>query len=382
MAKRRAEAPALNTLIYQTLPNDPRPLGLARPNADLLHAAAWLDLSAGPVILTLPPTLAGRYHSIAITNMETNILALLGTRTGSQGGRFALINSAYQGPLPEDASPLRLACNSCRLVARILRKGPEDEVLAAEALAGITLEADPATMIAPSPVKQNPDAATWLETINTIIAGEGEASALSQKASLLKGLAEAEDAWSAALPTLESELKDSLADTFDQVNGWAYPRFMIGDTAADDLFRAQMSENAPDALPRVEAMEIQTSENAEGEPLDGTNAYRLRLPYNLPVGGFWSVTMYQIGTNGSLELVPNEYNRFAVGDRSDHLRADRNGSVELFIQATKPEGERSVNWLPAPKGRFALLFRAYLPKSEMLDGSFRLTAVTKAEPIP
>jgi hypothetical protein len=71
-----------------------------------------------------------------------------------------------------------------------------------------------------------------------------------------------------------------------------------------------------------------------------------------------------------------------VGDRSQHLRPNPDGSIELFIQNGKPSGERVVNWLPAPKGPFVLMFRAYLPGAGLLDGSVRLPPVTEDEIIP
>ena len=379
MAQARAAAGPANIMAYQSIPDDPRPLDLALPNTDLLHATAWLDLSAGPVILTMPP-LAGRYHSVAISSMATDLLALLGTRTGSQGGRFALISTDYNGPIPEDATPLRLGCKACRLVARVLIKSADDLESATQALTGMTLSADTTPNFESLPA--TPSAADWLAALNMVVATEGESSLLAQKAANLEGLSASADTWETVLPVLQAEFQDSLASASDKVNGWTYPGFAITDAAADDLFRAQMADAAPHALPRVEAMEMQTRQDDTGQPLDGEKAWRLRLPYNLPVGGFWSVSMFQIGKDGRLNIVANELNRYAVGDRSEHLRADRNGSTELFIQTTKPEGERVVNWLPAPKGRFALVFRAYLPKSELLDGSFRLPPVIEAEPIP
>jgi hypothetical protein len=54
----------------------------------------------------------------------------------------------------------------------------------------------------------------------------------------------------------------------------------------------------------------------------------------------------------------------------------------LFVQHGKPSGERVVNWLPAPKGKFVLMFRAYLPGAPLLDGSLRLPPVTEGEMIP
>ena len=379
-AARAASAVPANTLVYQASRTDLRPLGITLPNTDLVHAVAWLDLSTAPVILNMP-ALAGRYHSVAISSMTTDLLALLGTRTGSQGGRFALVSTSYTGPMPADTTPLRLACTACRLVARVLVKGPDDLETATVALKAITLEAE-STPAALRPLPARPDAATWLALVNNVIAFEGEASAIGQKAAQFKGLSAPVELWAKALPALRQEFDEGLASAFDRINGWTYPGINIADAAADDLFRAQMAHAAPDALPRVEAMELQSREDGSGQPLDGSKAYRLRLPYNLPIGGFWSVTMYQLGKNGLPSLVSNPLNRFAVGDRSDHLRADRNGSTELFIQTGKPQGERIVNWLPAPQGRFGLVFRAYLPKSEMLDGSFRLPAVIAAEPIP
>ena len=52
------------------------------------------------------------------------------------------------------------------------------------------------------------------------------------------------------------------------------------------------------------------------------------------------------------------------------------------MQHGKPSGERVVNWLPAPKGKFVLMFRAYLPGAPLLDGSLRLPPVTEGEMIP
>jgi hypothetical protein len=61
------------------------------------------------------------------------------------------------------------------------------------------------------------------------------------------------------------------------------------------------------------------------------------------------------------------------------MRSNRDGSYDIFIQPTAPTGERVVNWLPSPKGKFALVWRAYLPKAELLDGSFRLPPVAVTE---
>jgi hypothetical protein len=380
MARARNAAPAINSFAYQQNSDDPRSLGLSLQNADLLHAVAWVDLEAAPVVLVMPP-LAGRYHSVAIANMQTDVLALLGTRTGSQGGRFALIGPGYRGPIPEDTTPLRLSCRDCRLIARVLVKGADDLDDARAALAGIILEGEPQPNDPIAATPEAPDGAAFIAAAMAVVSRAGEDPPLAQKAAQLPALGYEASVWQKNYPALDKAYRASLPEAMDKVNGWTYPRFALTDASADDAYRAQTAPQT-DALPRVEAMELETREDAAGAPLDGANAYRLRLPYNLPIGGFWSVSMYQIGKDGSRRFVDNPLGRFAVGDRSNHLRAERDGTTDLFIQTGRPQGERSVNWLPAPAGPFALVFRAYLPKAEMLDGSFRLPAVKQTDPVP
>ena len=91
--------------------------------------------------------------------------------------------------------------------------------------------------------------------------------------------------------------------------------------------------------------------------------------------------MYRQEADGRLFFIDTPSKRYAIGDRSD-LHPERDGGYDIFVQATEPSGERVVNWLPAPKGAFRLIFRAYLPGPAFLDGSFRLPPVAATEVIP
>ncbi len=382
MARTRSLMPAINTLTYRTTLADEQSRDVTTPNNDTLYASGFLDLAAGPVILTLPP-LPGRYHSVAIMNMATDNLAILGTRTGSQGGRYALMSTDYTGPVPADTIPLRLACRDCWLLARVIVNGAEDLGPASEALKGITIEA-PATEVTAfsSPTPARPDGAAFLAAVKEVIARAGPGSTLAQQAASFPALEADPAEWSKALVPLTLELRSGLAEAGDLVSGWSYPRFGIGTYEDDNLLRSQIALGGLGALPRVEAMYLSARTDAAGAPLTGDKAYTLRLPYNMPIGGFWSLTMYTQESDGRLFFVGNTLSRFAVGDRSKHLRAERDGSTDIFIQSNRPEGERVVNWLPSPTGPFVLVFRAYLPKAELLDGSFRLPPVTESERIP
>ena len=111
--------------------------GVTSPNNDTLYASAWLDLTQGPVTVTLPD-FGKRYFSLQLMDMYTNSFAVLGTRTtGSTAETFTLIG-------PNDASPaqgnvLRAPTARVWALARTLVDGPHDLEAANKAQAGVTV---------------------------------------------------------------------------------------------------------------------------------------------------------------------------------------------------------------------------------------------------
>ena len=92
-----------------------------------------------------------------------------------------------------------------------------------------------------------------------------------------------------------------------------------------------------------------------------------------PVKGFWSLTAY----TPQRFLVPNPLNRYAIRG-NDPLTKNANGSLDLYLQAASPGGEKAANWLPVPAAAFRLTLRCYWPESAILDGSWPLPTITKA----
>src|SRR5689334_16189194 len=85
-------------------PNDRQ---VTTPNNDTLYSLAWLDLSLGPVELSLPDT-QGRYDSIAVLDAYTNNVAILGQRTtGTRAARFVLVGPRWTDPLPPNSRVVR-----------------------------------------------------------------------------------------------------------------------------------------------------------------------------------------------------------------------------------------------------------------------------------
>jgi hypothetical protein len=360
------------------------------PNNDTLYASAWLDLSGGPQMLTIP-ALPGRYHSAALMSLQTDNTAILGTRTGGNGGRYMIVGPGWRGDAPQGAELVRSATNDAWLLVRVLVNGEKDLENAAKALGGFTLspaegDAAPVPMMAAPPT---PGAKTFLAAVNEALLRSLANPDLTARAAGFANLGigttptpEQEALWAKWLPSLRAELKAGVPGTAEVVDGWSYPAMAIGDFGTNDDLRSAIALGGLAALPRIEAMYLTARTDKDGQPLTGAKAYRVKLPARMPIGAFWSLTMYEATPDGRLFFVPNELNRYAVGDRSFHLRAERDGSYEIFVQNAMPQGERVVNWLPAPKGKFVLVFRAYLPRAQMLDGSFRLPPVEEGEVIP
>jgi hypothetical protein len=95
-----------------------------------------------------------------------------------------------------------------------------------------------------------------------------------------------------------------------------------------------------------------------------------------PVDGFWSLTMY----DKDYFFVDNVLNRSNVSQRNA-LKANPDGSIDLYIQHESPGKDKESNWLPAPKDQFILMLRMYWPKEKppsILDGTWKVPEVKEA----
>jgi hypothetical protein len=105
-----------------------------------------------------------------------------------------------------------------------------------------------------------------------------------------------------------------------------------------------------------------------GEWLDGGRSYRLRVPSNPPIKLFWSVTLYDVDTRA---LILNEQK---IADRSSRmdLRKNEDGSVDVYCGPKAPAGFEK-NWIPTVAGKnWFAYFRFYQPTEAYFDRSWPL----------
>jgi hypothetical protein len=74
----------------------------------------------------------------------------------------------------------------------------------------------------------------------------------------------------------------------------------------------------------------------------------------------------------------NSIGRYAIGDR-DQLRYNAEGSLDIYIQHSRPSVEKESNWLPAPAEHFNMLLRLYWPKPQALDGTWTSPPIRTVE---
>ncbi len=394
MARTRAAAitrQPINVLVHRrTLANDTS-REVTTPNNDTLYSSAWLDLSNGPVILTMP-ALPDRYHSAALMDLFTDNFAILGTRANlGKGGRFVIAGPGWTGAKPDGAALVRSPTNDVWLLIRTVVDGPADLERARAAQEGYGLQAtSPAQLVKLTAIPTAPDAATFFDVVGAMLArapvppqhrvrlNRLAATGLKSGATWASLSPSQQAVWQANFPAFVAELRGGLSLAGTIHDGWSYPAANTGNFGQDDRTRSLIALGGLAALPPVEAMYLTARTDGAGQPLDGTHSYRLHIPAGgVPVGAFWSLTMYQVENDGRLFFTPNPQHRFGIGDRTPGLVTNTDGSIDIGIGNVRPAGIAEPNWLPAPAGPFRTVLRAYLPKAPLLTGKWHLPPIER-----
>jgi hypothetical protein len=187
---------------------------------------------------------------------------------------------------------------------------------------------------------------------------------------------EANDTIKAALNTGITEgqkmIDTKVANFGTNLNGWLV-NAQPGIYGTDYLFRAAVTQFGLGANIAQEALYPLTFTDIQGRPLNGTNNYTIHFDpgQTPPVDGFWSISMYN---NKSL-FVDNPINRYAIGQYTEGLKNNTDGSLDIYIQNANPGADKESNWLPAPQGGFNLVLRMYLPQPQVLNGTWQYPTI-------
>jgi hypothetical protein len=394
-----ANAPIVPTAAFKNV---------VRANVDTLYSSAFLDLSAEPIVLSVPDT-GGRYYLMPMIDAWTNVFATPGARTtGMKAGNFAITGPNWTGVLPDGMQQLKSSTNMVWILGRTQTNGPEDYPAVHAVQAGLKLvplsslgkpytapegAVDATADMKTPPVEQlqkmtgvdflaalarllktnppPPEDAPMLGELAKIGLVPGETFDLSR---LDPAAAKrVEGAVGAAIAKLQANAKHMGTS----VNGWHIPKMNIAAFGTDYESRAFIALIALGANLPQDSLYPTTFVDGEGKPLNGANRYTLHFEKDLtpPVNAFWSVTMY----DPQSFFVDNAIKRYAISSWMP-LQKNPDGSLDIYVQHESPGAEKEVNWLPAPDGGFNLTLRMYWPKDQspsIIDGSWKPPAVTK-----
>lgn len=362
--------------------------GGKRPNVDTFYSLAELDLSQGPVVLSIPD-MGTRYFSFQLTDPYTNVSSYIGSRTtGSGPGNYAITwTGGPQVDIP-DAQTVLVPYASMLALGRTLAGNEADQKSAIELMKQYKLDPTGGTV---SPVIPIPrpgirylDAISAGIALNPPPAIDDPQLAAMARIGVGAGLTVADAnlglfstiavdlatrATAALLPVLTALTQYTTAL---QSRGWATPNPAIGDYGTDYLLRAGVTQAGLLANTPEEAVYSAGLLSRNLIPLSrwGFRPYVLHFDPGEapPVDAFWSVTVYDARGH----LVPNAEHRFSVSSsRPDELVYQPDGSIDIVFARRDP-GDPGVNWLKVPAlGRFSAYLRMYWPEQPILDGAWQ-----------
>ena len=377
------------------------------PNSDTLYCLTQFDLKKEPVVLVVPP-ISDRYYTFEFLDAYTNDYAYLGQRaSGTIGGTYLIAGPDWDGQVPEGMTKIWTPTNLAWFINRILVKGPSDlpnvhaiqdkiivkplsafqanttsspsAVTETNASKEIPIGPQP-TLIAPTGIKifdeigvammgnpLNPPDPVLVTKLASIGIGPGKTPSTEAndtiKTALQNGITEG-----------QKLINAQVTDFGTLENGWLV-NTQTGVYGTNYLFRAAVAQYGLGANIGQEAFYPVTFIDSQGNPLNGNSSYLIHFEpgQTPPVDGFWSVTMY----NDKNLFVDNSINRYSIGQYTEGLKNNTDGSLDIFIQNKSPGPEKESNWLPSPEGSFNMVLRLYLPQPQALNGTWQLPIVQK-----
>jgi hypothetical protein len=115
-----------------------------------------------------------------------------------------------------------------------------------------------------------------------------------------------------------------------------------------------------------------TKRDERGALLRADRTYKLHIPKDVPVGQFWSLTLYSENTRRPYDNGGTEIRSVSLDSKMKDLKHNANGSVDLFIGAKAPAAFESNFMQTAGEDGWFVYFRLYAPLQAFFDKTFRL----------
>ncbi len=378
------------------------------PNSDTPYSWLGLDLRAEPVVLSVPKIEKKRYFSIQLIDLYTHNFAYIGSRaTGNDGGKYLIAGPNWKGKLPNGIDKVIRSETELMLAVyrtQLFNPGDMKNVKAIQAkykvqpLSAFLGQAAPKPaptikFIKPLTRDELTKSPKIFQQINFVLQfcpmHPSEKALMARFAKLDIGAGKTFD-MNKFSPEIQTAIGQGIADAWADFEKLK-KRAATGEVGSGEVFgtRAHLKNNylyrMAGAVMGIwgnsaqEAIYPTYLVDADGQKLDGSHRYTIhfakgQLP---PVNSFWSLTMYELPES---LLVANSINRYLLNSTMlPNFVRDADGGITLYIQHGSPGKAKEPNWLPAPKGAFSVVMRLYWPKTEALDGSWKLPSLKRVQ---
>jgi hypothetical protein len=381
------------------------------PNADTLYTVVWLDVTKEPWVVSIPD-MKDRFFLFPMLDGWTNVFQDPGKRTtGTKAQKYVITGPGWTGTLPAGVIEYKSPTGMVWVLGRIYCTGTPDDYKAVHALQ------DQVTAVPLSAFgkKYSPEAGKVDPSVDTKTSVRDQVNALDGAAyfklfaELLKtnppaaddapmvaklaklGIVPGQDFDASKLdPVAAKGIAGAPKPAQEKIMAWMKEGIAAGDmklehgwlfTTKTGLYGTAYRQRALVTAIGLGANRPQDAVYPTSEGPDAIKKYGGEHKYVMhfdkgqmpPVEGFWSLTMY----DANYFFVPNDLHRQTLSQRNK-LKANADGSTDLYIQHDSPGKDKEGNWLPAPAGPFILMMRLYWPTEKppsLLDGTWKIPEV-------
>jgi hypothetical protein len=417
----------LNRLRLARAPYSAKQRGATTPNATTLYGNAMLDLSAEPVVVTIP-AVDQRYWSLQMADNYSRWWHMIGSQFNAPGPvRRLFVGPNWSGKLPADFVGEEIVQSDSDFAVALLRIALTDDT--AQELKTINAIMDRVTLMPLSqwiaagkkeiraedvplmrasyptfPGMENmrepgrlkgTDFLRWVSLIlndpsfTKQADGHKEIAAFARFERLGLKAGQTFEPGSLSAPVLaaiEAGIEDGRKAVQAQIakglgadmNGWSLST-NLGYQDSDWLMRAVYGYVAIlGPIPSRSHTAGFALSDSRGQPLHGEHRYTLTfdLADMPPVTEFWELPLY----DREGYFVDNPINRYSLN--SYMLQRGKlhtaGGKLVIYVQHEAPtDPDQRRNWLPAPKEGFQFAARFYGPRGPLIDASYAMPGAVR-----
>lgn len=380
---------------HYSKPFTPENTDIVTPNNDTPYSWGWFDLRTEPVVVTVPAI--DRFYILPFHDLYTVYAGYVSAATtGTAPGRYLLAGPSWSGDAPDGfTGVIRASTDFVGCLGRTeFTDGDVDELARIQR----SYEVAPLHVVEGTAASEPGDldwpvweegAATDLRFFDILDFLLQFAPVLDEDREIRDRMARIgldgsgtfrsgtlddarRDALAAGLADGITRLDEHAAHTATSVGLFGTREEMAGEYDRRNVGAKKGLYGLPPAIAWYGGWLV----DADGNHITGQTDYTVTFTADeLPHARFfWSATLYTLPRR---LLSANELDRYSIGDRTEGLVFEPDGSLTLYIQHKRPDDPaQEANWLPSPEGAFTVIVRAYGGDSTIASGAYRLPSMT------